>query len=150
MPSSRYYKGPSKTIMPLKAASVKKGHGLLFGPAGTTSVKYVVIICTAEGMQLNSPLPPSPRPNTVDPYRYLTEILGLSYPIDLHCWRDAGEIRSIPNLRDCQASRMNEQLLMRFIRGPGPTLFTNIGTASLVMSIMLTEQVVKYTSASSA
>lgn len=57
MPSSRYYKGSSKVTMPLKAASVKKGHGLLFGPAGTTSVKYVVIICTAKLSP--STLPPS-------------------------------------------------------------------------------------------
>lgn len=52
--------------MPLKAASVKMGHGLLYGPAGTTAVKYVVMICTAEGMQLNSfqpvPLPFHPPP----------------------------------------------------------------------------------------
>lgn len=69
------------------------------------------------------------------------QIFGPCYPTDLHCWGDAGEIRSIPDLRDCQASSMNEQLLTRFIQGPRPTLFTDIDIASLVMSIMLTEQV---------
>lgn len=37
----------------LGAASVKIRDGLLYGPTGTTAVKYVVVICTAEAMERN-------------------------------------------------------------------------------------------------
>lgn len=98
------------------AASVKMRSGLLYRPTGTTAVKYVVIIYTAEAMERN-----------IFHSSHVCRLMKMIYweYILVHVVPQA-----LTLLRRWWWKRLlNEHLLKRLIQDLGPILFTNIHVA---------------------